>query len=81
VTLFYGTEGKTAKIIVNAGKEAVKRGINANEVVEAVSPIIGGGGGGRVNFAQAGGTRPERISEAVNTAWECIKKQISTPLS
>jgi alanyl-tRNA synthetase len=81
VTLFYGTDGKTAKIIVNAGKEAVKRGVNANEVVEAVSPIIGGGGGGRVNFAQAGGTRPERISEAVNTAWECIKKQISTPLS
>lgn len=81
VTLFYGTDGKTAKIIVNAGKEAVKRGVNANEVVEAVSPIIGGGGGGRANFAQAGGTRLERISEAVNTAWECIKKQISTPLS
>jgi len=77
VTLFYGADDKTAKIIVNAGKEAVKKGVNANEVVGAVSAIIGGGGGGRANFAQAGGTQPERISDAVETAWECIKKQVS----
>jgi alanyl-tRNA synthetase len=81
VTLFYGADGKTAKIIVNAGKEAVKKGVNANEVMGTVSPIIGGGGGGRPNFAQAGGTRPERISDAVKAALECIKKQISTPQS
>jgi alanyl-tRNA synthetase len=81
VTLFYGADGKTAKIIVNAGKEAMKRGVNANEVMGTVSPIIGGGGGGRPNFAQAGGTRPERISDAVKAALECIKKQISTPQS
>jgi alanyl-tRNA synthetase len=78
VTLFYGADDKTAKIIVNAGKEAVKRGVNANEVVGTASSIIGGGGGGRANFAQAGGTRPEKISDAIKAAIECIKKQIST---
>jgi alanyl-tRNA synthetase len=76
VTLFYGADDKTAKIIVNAGTEAVKKGVNANEVVRAVSEVIGGGGGGRANFAQAGGTRPDRIAEAVEAAMEALKKQI-----
>jgi alanyl-tRNA synthetase len=77
VAVFYGVDDKTVKIIVNAGREAVKKGVNANEAAGAVSKIIGGGGGGRSNFAQAGGTHPEKISEAVQTAMECIKKQIS----
>ncbi len=78
VALFYGADDKTTKIIVNAGREAVKKGVNAAEVVRAVSELIGGGGGGRTNFAQAGGTRPDKIADAVQAATDCLKKQIST---
>jgi alanyl-tRNA synthetase len=76
VTLFYGTDGKTARILVMAGKAALAKGVHAGEVVKAVSPIIGGGGGGRPNFAQGGGTQPEKLQEAVEKAEETIKKQL-----
>jgi alanyl-tRNA synthetase len=76
VTLFYGTDGKTARVLVMAGKTAVAKGVNAGEVVKVVSPIIGGGGGGKPNFAQGGGTQPEKLEDAVKAAEETIKKQL-----
>jgi alanyl-tRNA synthetase len=76
VTLFYGTDGKTARILVMAGKTAVEKGVNAGEIVRVVSPIIGGGGGGKPNFAQGGGTRTEKLQEAVKKTEEIIKKQL-----
>jgi len=76
VTLFYGATGKNARVLVMAGKAAVKKGIKANDVVQAVSPIIGGGGGGKPNFAQGGGTQPEKMGDAVKAAEELIKKQL-----
>ena len=76
VTLFYGTDGKTARVLVMAGKAAVKKGVNAGEVVRVVSPIIGGGGGGKPNFAQGGGTQPKKLEDAVKAAEETIKKQL-----
>jgi len=76
VTLFYGTDGKNARVLVMAGKAAVKKGVKANDVVQAVSPIIGGGGGGKPNFAQGGGTKPEKLQDAVKAAEETIRKQL-----
>jgi len=76
VTLFYGTDGKNARVLVMAGEAAVKKGVKASEVVRVVSPIIGGGGGGRPNFAQGGGTEPEKLQDAVKTAEETIRKQL-----
>jgi alanyl-tRNA synthetase len=76
VTLFYGTDGKTARILVMAGRTAVEKGVNASEIVRLVSPVIDGGGGGKPNFAQGGGTRPEKLQEAIKKAEENIKKQL-----
>ena len=76
VTIFFGATDKTASILVMAGKVAVKKGVNANLVVKKVSSIIGGGGGGRINFAQGGGSKPEKILEAIQRAKEIIGDQI-----
>ena len=76
VALFFGSDGKIAKILVMAGKKAVKNGVNASEVLKGVSTLIGGGGGGRPNFAQAGGTNPEKLGEAVAKAEKIIKSQL-----
>jgi alanyl-tRNA synthetase len=76
VTLFYGADGNNARVLVMAGKVAVEKGVNANDVVQAVSPIIGGGGGGKPNFAQGGGTQPEKLQDAVKAAEKTIKKQL-----
>jgi alanyl-tRNA synthetase len=76
VTLFYGSDGKTCRLMVMAGESAVKKGINAGSIVKEVSPIMGGGGGGRPNFAQGGGTKCDKLSEALQAAGEAIKKQL-----
>ncbi len=76
VTLFYGADAKTTRIMVMAGDAAVAKGVNASEVVKVAAPVFGGGGGGRPNFAQGGGTKPEKLQDAVKTAEEAIKKQL-----
>jgi alanyl-tRNA synthetase len=76
VTMFYGTDGKNAQIMVMAGKTAVEKGVNANGIVREASAIIGGGGGGKPNFAQGGGTKTEKLSAAVKKAEETLRKQL-----
>ncbi|MBS7621999.1 alanine--tRNA ligase, partial [Candidatus Bathyarchaeota archaeon] len=76
VTVFYGSVGKTARIMVMAGEKAVQKGVNAAEIVREASAIIGGGGGGRTNFAQGGGTKPEKLKEAIEKVEEILRIQI-----
>jgi alanyl-tRNA synthetase len=76
IALFYGADVKTAKIMIMTGNAALAKGANAGEVVREVAPIFGGGGGGRPNFAQGGGTQPEKLPEAVKAAEKAIKKQL-----
>jgi alanyl-tRNA synthetase len=78
LTLFYGSDNKTCRLMVMAGEGAVQKGINAGNIVKEVAPILGGGGGGRNNFAQAGGTKPEKLKEALEIAEETAKKQLKT---
>jgi alanyl-tRNA synthetase len=76
VTIFFGADGKSARIMVMAGKTAVGKGVNAGEIMREASPLIGGGGGGRPNFAQGGGTKIEKLSKAVQKAEEMLRKQL-----
>jgi alanyl-tRNA synthetase len=76
VAVFYGTDGKNARIMVMAGKTAIEKGANAAEIVKEASATIGGGGGGRSNFAQGGGTKVKKLSEAVRKAEEVLRKQL-----
>ena len=76
VTVFYGTDGKNARIMVMAGEKAIEKGVNASEIAEESAKILGGGGGGTINFAQGGGTITEKLSEAVKKAEETLKKQL-----
>jgi len=76
VTIFYGSNGKNARIMVMAGEKTLGKGVNADEVVKQASTIIGGGGGGKTNFAQGGGTSVEKLPEAVQKAEEVLKRQL-----
>ena len=74
VTLFYGSDGKNARIMVMAGRTAVEKGVNAGKIVRESAGIIGGGGGGRPNFAQGGGTDTAKLAEAVKKAEQTVTK-------
>ena len=57
-------DGKV-NLLAMAGDEAIKKGANAGNIIKVIAPIVGGGGGGRPNMAQAGGKNPEKIDEAL----------------
>ena len=45
--------------------DLVARGLNASVIVKEIANIIGGGGGGRPESAQAGGKDPNKLKEAL----------------
>jgi alanyl-tRNA synthetase len=58
------------KVVLVAGvsKDLVDRGVSAGNWVRDVAPIVGGGGGGRPDLAQAGGKQPAKLGEALAKA-------------
>ncbi len=51
--------------IATVTDDLIKRGLKAGDLVREVAKIVGGGGGGRPNMAQAGGTDPEKVPAAL----------------
>ncbi len=62
------------KVLIAAGAKGVA--LKAGEWVKAVAPIVGGGGGGRADFAQAGGKEPSKIGEAKEAALRYAKEHL-----
>ncbi|MHC5267768.1 alanine--tRNA ligase [Enterococcus sp. LJL98] len=52
-------------LLVAVRPQAIERGIKAGDLIKAIAPKIGGGGGGRPDMAQAGGKNPAGIPEAL----------------
>jgi alanyl-tRNA synthetase len=76
VTIFYGADGKTARVMVMAGKKAVEKGVDAGEIAREASAVLGGGGGGKANFAQGGGTKVDKLQKAIEKAEETLRRQL-----
>ena len=64
------------KVILVAGlsDELVAQGMHAGNWVGCVAKVLGGGGGGKANMAQAGGRLPEKISEALEEARRFVQE-------
>ncbi len=76
VTLFYGSDGKNARIMVMAGKMALDKGVNSGSMVREAAATVGGGGGGKPAFAQGGGTQVDKLSDAIKKAIVTLRKQL-----
>jgi len=66
---------KGDKVMLVAGVKNAN--IKAGDWIKAIAPIVGGGGGGRPDFAQAGGKDPSKIEEAKKAALEYFKNNIN----
>ena len=75
--ILYATEndGKV-NLMATATEGAVKKGAHAGNLIKEVASLVGGGGGGRPNMAQAGGKNPAGIPDALQKAKEVIISQI-----
>jgi alanyl-tRNA synthetase len=69
--------GDKVNLIVMATDGAVKAGAHAGNIVKKIAPMVGGGGGGRPNMAQAGGKNPAGIADALAAGIEEINAQLS----
>jgi alanyl-tRNA synthetase len=65
-------EGKV-HVVVSVTPDLTSR-VKAGQVVKEIAPIVGGGGGGRPDFAEAGGKLPEKVDEMFVTAEQVLMK-------
>ncbi|MFC2168984.1 alanine--tRNA ligase [Acidobacteriota bacterium] len=75
VVVLGATSEKKAVLVISVTKDLTKR-IKANELINKIAPMIGGGGGGRPDFAQAGGNKPGELSQVLEKSPSILEKMI-----
>ncbi|WP_417331802.1 alanine--tRNA ligase [Halarcobacter sp.] len=65
---------KGEKVMLVAGSKNTN--VKAGDWIKAVAPIVGGGGGGRPDFAQAGGKDVSKVNEAKEAALNFVKENL-----
>lgn len=75
VVLASATDGKV-NLMASATEEAMKKGAHAGNLIKAIAGLVGGGGGGRPNMAQAGGKNPAGIPDSLAKVAEVVAEQI-----
>ncbi|MGN0156819.1 MAG: alanine--tRNA ligase, partial [Lachnospiraceae bacterium] len=76
VVLASDCDGKV-NLIAMATDDAMKKGAHAGNLIKGIAALVGGGGGGRPNMAQAGGKNPAGIDNAIKEAAKVLETQIS----
>lgn len=69
-----GTELDNGKVALLAmvTDDLAQKGYNAGSIIKAIAPIVGGKGGGKKTMAQAGGTRVDKLEQALEKVYEII---------
>ncbi len=75
VVLLSAQDGKV-NMIAMATDGAVKAGAHAGNLIKGIAALVGGGGGGRPNMAQAGGKNPAGIKDAIEEAKKVLENQL-----
>lgn len=69
-------DGKV-NLVAMATDGAMKKGAHAGNLIKGIAALVGGGGGGRPNMAQAGGKNPAGIENAIAEAKNVLNAQIA----
>lgn len=75
IILLGSASGDKVFLVAGVTKDLTSR-VSAAEIIRRVAPIIGGGGGGRPDFAQAGGTKPAELDRALQEGLSLLEKLI-----
>ncbi|WP_124727945.1 alanine--tRNA ligase [Staphylospora marina] len=75
VIVLGAAEGAKVSLVASVSPNFVKEGLHAGKLIKEVAAICGGGGGGRPDMAQAGGKRPEKLSEALAHVEKLLKSR------
>ena len=77
IVVFAAENGGKVQLMATATDGAIARGAHAGNLIREIASLVGGGGGGRPNMAQAGGKNPAGIPDALDRAKEVARQQIS----
>jgi alanyl-tRNA synthetase len=66
-----------AQLVLSIDKGLVEHGLDAAQVIREIARHIKGGGGGRADFAEAGGRDPEKLDEALKAGQELLVSALS----
>lgn len=74
IVLIVSVQGSDkVNMIAMATDDAIAKGAHCGNLIKAVAPIVGGGGGGRPNMAQAGGKNPAKTDELLKKAVDVLE--------
>lgn len=76
VVVLASVAGGKVSLLAMVTEQAQKAGAHAGNLIKGMAAIVGGGGGGRPNMAQAGGKNPEKVPEALDAAANILADQI-----
>jgi alanyl-tRNA synthetase len=77
VVVLGGEFGGKAGLVSLATKDVAGRGFSAGSLIREIAPLIGGGGGGRDEMAQAGGRDPAKLDEALAAAKAAVERELA----
>ena len=75
IVLASNADGKV-NLIAMAADAAIKKGAHAGNLIKAIAGLVGGGGGGKPQMAQAGGKNPAGIADALKEAEAALNGQL-----
>ena len=75
VVLGRTNDGK-ASLIVRTSDDLTKK-VPAGQVIKELAPIIGGRGGGKADMAEGGGSKAEKLAEALQASYGVIEKMLT----
>ena len=75
IVVLGASEKNKAYIVIGVTKDLIER-VKANDLVKKVAPMVGGGGGGRPEFAQAGGTKPDKVPVVLEKIGSIIEESL-----
>ena len=76
IVVFAADINGKVNLMATATEGAVAKGAHAGNLIKEIASLVGGGGGGRPNMAQAGGKNPAGIPDALKKAKEVAASQI-----
>ena len=75
IVVLGAADGGKVYLVVSVTKDLTSK-VQARVVIQELAPIVGGGGGGRSDFAQAGGSKPEALDSALEKSYALIERII-----
>lgn len=74
IILLASENNNKVQLAAGISNDLIDKGFHAGDLIKQAAKICGGGGGGRPDMAQAGGTKPENIVEALQFATKYVKE-------